>query len=44
MLLWTFHIVGYLYITLFIYCVPGICSLNIVLYIRWFWKHGCRHL
>jgi hypothetical protein len=33
MLLWTFQIVGYLYITLFIYCLPGICSLNVVLYL-----------
>jgi len=34
MLLWTFQNVGYLHITLFIYCLPGICSLDIVLYIR----------
>jgi hypothetical protein len=31
MFLWTFQIVGYLYVTLFIYCVPCICSLKIVL-------------
>ena len=29
----TFQIVGYLYVTLFIYCLPCICSLTIVLYI-----------